>query len=91
MEIPTHVDDPQLILHWTIDEFSLAMGCIGLGFATDNLFVGLVVAWAVVRQYRRHGENHARGYLQHLTYRYGLSMPRRSHSFRNAYIRFFAE
>lgn len=90
-EIPTHIDDPQLVFKWTIDEFMLAMSLIGFGFILDWLSIGALLAFFVVRTYRRHRENHARGYLEHLTYRYGLSMPKRSFSYKNAFIRYFSE
>lgn len=90
-EIPTHIDEPQMVFTWTIDEFLVGVALLGFGIIFDYLTISAIVAYVVVRFYKRHRENHARGYLEHLTYRYGLFLPKNSKTFPNPFIRFFSE
>ncbi|GGD82216.1 type IV conjugative transfer system protein TraL [Croceicoccus mobilis] len=53
--IPKHLDDPELIGFWTLDEFLVMLIPFVWGILTQHIVIGLVlslVAWATYRKVR---------------------------------------
>lgn len=86
IRIPRHVDLPQLILAWTIDEILPVLVLLVVGIATDWFFSCLALGIALMQLVRRFRESKPDGYLLHWLYWHGL-LPLRTRSAINPFQR----
>lgn len=71
-KIPTHIDDPDVFLVWSSDEFVPAIALIGVGIMTNQLSLMFLVTFLAVKLYRRHRDGHPNGYILHWLYSIGI-------------------
>jgi conjugal transfer pilus assembly protein TraL len=84
--IPNYVNDPNIMLLWTVDELIPVLTMITIGFFSDNLTISLVCSWGFLKYYRKHRDAHHRGYLKHWVYWQGL-MPIKSRVMENPFVK----
>jgi conjugal transfer pilus assembly protein TraL len=70
--IPRHVDLPQLILAWTIDEILPVLVLLVVGIVTDYFFTCLALGVGLLTLVRRFRESKPDGYLLYWLYWHGL-------------------
>jgi conjugal transfer pilus assembly protein TraL len=85
-QIPTRIDDPMQALFWTVDEFIPFSIIAGIGFATGNLTICILLAMIAVKLYRKYREGRPQNFILHWLYWYGI-IPFKSQTFRNPFIR----
>lgn len=86
IRIPRHVDLPQLILAWTIDEILPLVVLLVVGIVTDWFVSCLALGIALLTLVRRFRESKPDGYLLYWLYWHGL-LPLRARSTINPFQR----
>lgn len=72
LKFPRHMDAPQRVLFWTVDQIIPFSTMLLIGMLTETLLISLVVGAAVGWGFARFRDSRPDGYLQHLVYWYGL-------------------
>ena len=88
IRMPKTIDDPDQILLWSMDEFIVVAGLIGVGITFAQLFLSMVGAFFFLKVYRRFREGRPRGFIQHGLYRSSLT-GLETVTIRNPFIRRF--
>lgn len=88
VEIPQYIDDPVQILVWSADELIPVCSMMAVGMALERLTLFLVIAFVVLKYYRRFRDGKPDGVLYHSMYWYGI-MPTRGFSVRNPFERVY--
>lgn len=86
VEMPNGIDDPQIVMLWSIDEFGPIAICFIVGFLFEKVLLMLVVGLIMVKFYRRFRDGKQDGVITHATYWFGL-LNNKGYSFINPYIR----
>lgn len=88
MNIPRTINDPIQFLFWSLDEiYPVAVGLIwGIWF--DQLLLGMLLGWLMIRVYRRFRDRHPDGHLSHRLYWLGFYFSK-AKTLPNPYIRVF--
>jgi conjugal transfer pilus assembly protein TraL len=68
--IHEHLDAPELIGFWTLDEFLAMIVPFGWGILTQHIFIGIVVSVVVWWAFRKLKAGKASSWLLHLAYWY---------------------
>ncbi|RIA46282.1 conjugal transfer pilus assembly protein TraL [Hephaestia caeni] len=68
--IPAHLDDPELIGLWTLDEFLAMVIPFAWGVLTQHILIGLFLAFAGWWGLRKAKSGRAASWLIHLAYWY---------------------
>ncbi|MBT0671585.1 type IV conjugative transfer system protein TraL [Novosphingobium profundi] len=66
--IPKHLDDPELIGFWTLDEFIVMVTPFAIGIVTQHIVIGLLVAVASWFGYRKVRAGRSMNWVLHLAY-----------------------
>lgn len=88
IEQPVHLDDPKYILLFTLEDFSIFIGCMAIGVIVHQLGFFLLAGFALSYVSRRFRGAMPEGRLQHLLYWYGFPIGK-GHSLINPYARRF--
>lgn len=72
LEFPRYLDAPQQILFWTVNQIAPLAVMALIGMATGTLAICLVFGGVIAWAYARFIESRPDGYLQHITYWYGV-------------------
>ena len=72
IRLPRHVDMPQLIIAWTIDEVLPVVALLILGIFTEYFFTCLIAGVGLMQVVRRFRESKPDGYLLHWLYWHGM-------------------
>lgn len=88
VRMPKTIDDPDQILLWSMDEFIVVAGLVGVGIVFAQLFIAIVSSFFFLKLYRRFREGRPAGFIQHMLYRSGLTGLETT-TIRNPFIRRF--
>ena len=88
IEIPRYLDDPPVLLLWSVDEIAPLLAGLFIGMQIGHAFICTGAGLLITHFYRRCLENSQDGFLAHFLYWHGLS-PARGRIFPNPYIREF--
>jgi conjugal transfer pilus assembly protein TraL len=68
--VPKHLDDPELIGLWTLDEFLAMIVPFSWGILTQHIFIGIVLAMAAWFGLRKAKAGRASSWVLHAAYWY---------------------
>jgi len=66
--IPTHLDDPELIGFWTIDEFIAMVAPFTWGILSQHVLIGILIAFGFWWGLKKAKAGRAGSWLLHLAY-----------------------
>lgn len=70
--LPKHIDDPKMLLLWSVDEVVPIVTMLCIGILIGQAFLFFIGGLALARLYRRYMDNQPDGHLFHLLYWAGL-------------------
>lgn len=88
IEIPRHIDDPHQFLLWSADEVVPFFSVLMIGIFLGQVFIFAVLAYFVLKLFRRFRDGRPDGYLLHVLYWVGI-VPSKARTLFNPYIRRF--
>lgn len=74
IELPLHLDEPQTLFLWSIDELLPFSIMIVVGIITEWFVVSALIGIIGVYFFRRYKDNQPEGFLLHLAYWVGAPM-----------------
>ena len=72
--LPTHVDEPPIILIWSADEIGAFFFFFIIGFLLQQILIFAAIGYAALRYMRRFRNAKARGHAIHMMYWFGVSL-----------------
>ena len=87
VEFPRGIDDPHIVLLWTIDEMVILMIFFLVGFILDHAVIGGIAGFIAMRQFMKFNAGKQDGILIHDTYWAGLLPTKKNSHFKNPFIR----
>ena len=84
--LPTHADEPPVVLLWSATEFVPGMALFGVGFLFNHPIIGLVAGYLLIRLMRRYTYRYPDGYLIHMAYWAGF-LPMKGRTMPNPFQR----
>lgn len=89
--IPNTIDEPPIFMFWSADEFVPLTAVLSMGFMSGWLTTSALVAWVVLKLYRKLRDGNPPGYAMHAAWWFGVGGPKSSRTIHNPYIREFRQ
>jgi conjugal transfer pilus assembly protein TraL len=89
--IPNTIDEPPIFLFWSADEFIPLTSVLSLGFMSGWLTTSALVAWVVLKFYRKLRDGNPPGHAMHAAWWAGVGGIKNSRTIHNPYIREFRQ
>ena len=71
--IPSTLDEPEKMAFWTVDEFVILIGCMGLGIVFGRFVEGIIAGFLGVHLIKRFKKGESLNVLRHALYWYAPS------------------
>jgi len=86
IEMPRSLDDPHIVLIWSVDELMPIGVFFIIGFVLSQILIFTVLGMLAVKYYKGYRDGKPDGFLQHTAYWFGM-FPGKGYSFINPFIR----
>lgn len=86
LEFPRHLDDPQPILFWTLDQIIPFATFVVIGMAINRLILCMLIGAVAGWLFTRYRDSKPDGYFIHMTWFYGL-LPLKGRACINPFLR----